>query len=588
MANTKRVDTYQGLPLDVITSLPADYLSKHVVNQYFKEKAQDNDADYDPTTVSSEVYIKTIQMYNKRNTLALDEYHQNIETARKAAKNAGKSKSAIEATAKAVPRPNLWIAPSTLPPSQIALILNHQYHIVLLNLTNSESDSDLDQLAVYQTQGINKGIYTGDDDDLARLARQYNFNISTRDIKEIMAILRTIVPHVSRNLNQDLIPVNNGIFNYKTKKLLPFSHEYVFISKSHIDYHDSPINPVLTNQDGTKWDVVSWMNDLSDDPEIVNVLWQMLGAIIRPNVSWDKSAWLYSTRGNNGKGTLCELMRNLCGPGSYAKVSLRDFSQDFLLEPLTHASAIITDENDVGTFIDKAANLKAVETGDVITINRKYKPAIAYQFKGFMVQCLNEFPKVKDRTNSFYRRQLFIPMTKNFQGHENKDIKQKYLQNKKVLEYVLYYVLNKVSNGDYYKLDTPDACKITMEEYKDTNDPIRQFLSEMLPQTVWDMLPFNFLYDLYRAWFTHNIPNGKAVSSRAFNDELKDIFTGQTVDDFTFNPGQTATGHKMDKPEPLILTYNLRNWFNQSYTGSDRMRKCTIVPKRRYTALVRV
>ena len=37
---------------------------------------------------------------------------------------------------------------------------------------------------------------------------------------------------------------------------------------------------------------------------------------IRPNVSWNKSAWLYSTLGNNGKGTLCALLRNLCGPGA--------------------------------------------------------------------------------------------------------------------------------------------------------------------------------------------------------------------------------------------------------------------------------
>ena len=326
------------------------------------------------------------------------------------------------------------------------------------------------------------------------------------------------------------------------------------------------------------------MNSLSDDPEIVNVLWQILGAIIRPNVAWDKSAWLYSTRGNNGKGTLCELMRNLCGPGSYAKVSLRDFSQDFMLEPLTRANAIITDENDVGTYIDKAANLKAVETGDVITINRKFKPAIAYQFKGFMVQCLNEFPKVKDRSESFYRRQLFIPMTKNFQGRERKYIKQEYLHDPEVLEYVLYKLLN----TNYYELDIPDACQDTMNEYKDANDPIRQFLSEILPSCVWDLLPFDFLYDLYRAWFIRNVPNGKAISKHAFNSELKDIFTGTNVSDFTYRGKQEYTGQKMNQPEILINTYNLRNWMDPSYSGPDRARRCIPNTKPRYTGLVRV
>ena len=70
-----------------------------------------------------------------------------------------------------------------------------------------------------------------------------------------------------------------------------------------------------------------------------------------------------------------------------------------------HATAIITDENDVGTFIDKAANLKAIITGDAILINRKFKLPITYSFRGFMIQCLNEMPKIRDKSDSFFRRQ---------------------------------------------------------------------------------------------------------------------------------------------------------------------------------------
>ena len=81
-----------------------------------------------------------------------------------------------------------------------------------------------------------------------------------------------------------------------------------------MNYNPNAKNPVIHNpDDGTDWDVESWMADLSDDPEIVNVLWKILGAVIRPNVAWGKAAWLYSESGNNGKGTLCQLMRALCG-----------------------------------------------------------------------------------------------------------------------------------------------------------------------------------------------------------------------------------------------------------------------------------
>lgn len=306
--------------------------------------------------------------------------------------------------------------------------------------------------------------------------------------------------------NPDLIAVNNGVFDYRQKILLPFDKQYVFTAKSRVDYVDNPVNPVIHNpEDGTDWDVESWMNDLSDDHEVVESLWEILGAIIRPNVPWGKSAWFYSESGNNGKGTLCELMRELCGETTYASVPLSDFSKDFMLEPLTQATAIIVDENDVGTYIDKAANLKAVVTGDVIQINRKFKSPIAYRFKGFMVQCLNEMPKIRDKSDSFYRRQLFIPFTKCFTGAERKYIKHDYLHRQDVLRYVLHRVLHM----DYYELRVPDSCKEALNEYKEFNDPIRQFVNEIFPELQWDLIPFSFLYDLYGAWYKKTSEKGK-------------------------------------------------------------------------------
>lgn len=244
----------------------------------------------------------------------------------------------------------------------------------------------------------------------------------------MFACLRDCAPRKQKCKAKNLIAVNNGIFDFDTKQLRPFTPDLVFLSKSRVSYKVNVQNPVIhNNDDGTDWDVESWMNDLSDDPEVVHLLWQILGAIIRPNVAWDKSAWLYSESGNNGKGTLCELMRELCGKTSYASIALSDFGKDFYLSQLLNASAIIVDENDVGTYIDKAANLKAVVTGDAIMINRKFKDPITYQFRGFMVQCLNEMPRVRDKSDSFYRRQIFIPFTKCFTGVERKYIKQDYL-----------------------------------------------------------------------------------------------------------------------------------------------------------------
>lgn len=442
-------------------------------------------------------------------------------------------------------------------------------------------------LGVYQSSGPNEGIYDTSDRALDQIIRQYNTLATPRDKAEIRDILCESLPVKNRCMDRDLIAVNNGIFDYKTKTLLPFDPNKIFLSKSRVNYNPNAQNITIHNpDDNTDWDVESWMSELSNDPAIVILLWEILGAIIRPNVRWDKSAWLYATSGNNGKGTLCELMRNLCGEGNYASISLSDFAKDFHLESLIHANAIIVDENDVGIYLDKVANLKAVITNDVVLINRKFKSPISYQFLGFSVQCLNEFPRIKDTSDSFYRRQLFIPFGKCFTGRARKYIKDDYLNHKEVLEYVMFKVLNM----NYYELSEPEACKAILADYKEFNNPIQSFIEEILPETKWNLLPFGFLYALFMAWYEQNNPSGKVQGKNTFIKEITDMAVAGKI------PGFTCLGrkhpvrpkHLMDDPEFLISEYNLVKWMNPDYRGNDQRQICMPAKKSTYSGLIRI
>lgn len=467
--------------------------------------------------------------------------------------------------------------PQKLDPAQIATVMATLYPICTVQTGGTGSDRSYDLLAMYMDDGPSRGIYVTDDEIFRTVMRQYNYTMRTNDIKEAVAILRNIVPCRTRCREPNLIAVNNGIFDYDTKTLMPFTPELVFLTKSGVDYVDNPVNPIIHNpDDGTDWDMESWMKELSDDPEVVELLWQILGAIIRPLVPWNKSAWFYSEKGNNGKGTLCELMRQLCGENAYAAIKLSDMSTDFLLEPLLHASAIITDENDVGAYIDKAANLKSIVTGDVIQVNRKFKTPVAYQFFGFMVQCFNEMPRIKDKSDSFFRRQLFIPFSKCFTGIERKYIKRDYLHRPEVLQYVLWRVLNM----NYYELSEPEACKLALEEYKEFNDPVRQFAEDVLPEAKWDLLPFDMLYDAYKVWFKRNVPSGTVQSKNSFITDL--IAAVQDNPDWECEDRrrQVRGAKRMECFEPLLGLYGMSDWMNPRYANSG-----AATPEQRCTPL---
>lgn len=378
--------------------------------------------------------------------------------------------------------------------------------------------------------------------------------------------------------------MGNGIYDYANKMLMDFDPELVFTTKSHVNFVDGAINPHITMPDGVDWDVESWMQSLSDDPDVRELLWQTLGAIIRPNVPWHRSVWLYSKSGNNGKGTLCRLMRNLCGEDACASISITGFGNQYGLNALTRVSAVIVDENDTSAYLDKAAALKAVITGDPVLVDRKFKDPLSLVFHGFMVQCINALPRFKDKSDSAYRRLLLVPMEKRFKSCERKYIKDDYLERQDVLEYVLYKLL---ATTDYYELVQPQACLDLLEEYKQFNDPIREFMATVMEELAWDLVPWQFLYDLYARWFARNNSAGKPVGINPFRDEVRSLL--DTYPGWSETQNAVYESGRMDVPEPMIADYDVRPWMNSTYTGRDIDKMCLPdTSGKRYRGLVRV
>lgn len=456
--------------------------------------------------------------------------------------------------------------PKSLTFAQIAEVLKATMYIRVI----TDGDNDMELLGIYDAD---EGIYDTNMSIIYKAATQMNSSMGKRDLDELVSRLLLTCERVELNKDPDLVAVGNGIFHYRKKTLLNFSPEYVFLSKSRVDFKQAV--SLVRKPDG--WDVEAWLKDIAVDDDVCTLLWEVIGSVLRPYVKWDKTVWLFSTEGSNGKGTFCQLLRNLLGPKACCSIPLSDFAKDFALGPLIGRQAIITDENDVGQYIDKLAIMKAVVTGDVITITRKFKDPVNYRFHGMMVQCLNGYPKVKDKSDSFYRRQIFIPFEKSFKGTgDNKAIKDRYLYDADVLE----YVLNKVLMADCYRLSEPEACKAALSDYKEDNDPIRQFWMEFEDMFAWDLVPYKFLYDLYKAWYDDNYPRSQSVSRNAFIGALKTIILRESImwtcdQD---NRKKVRIGNRMSKPEPLIIEYKLKDWESATYQGRDPKKRCTLSP----------
>lgn len=431
---------------------------------------------------------------------------------------------------------------------------------------SDDTDADTVVLASYQDIGEHEGLYLVADGPLARLVAELKPSLTGRMTESVLKLLATHAPTVARTRDPNLIPVANGVFDHAKQELLPFSPDYVFLTKSPVAYDPDAQSPVILNpDDGTSWELEEWMADLSDDEGVPELLWEVVSATLRPDVRWDKAAFLHSSRGNNGKGTYCQLLRELVGPAGHASIPIASFSKPFALTALTHARAIITDENGVGAFAQDLSDFKSVVTGDAFMLDRKHKDPITARFSGMVVQCVNDFPKSRDKSASYTRRQLFVPFRKWFGGAERKYIKKDYLKRDDVLRYALRRALQM----QHDELSEPAACAALLEQFQRENNPVRDFWTEVEDELVWDLLPTAFLYDLFLGWFRKTHPSGTPMNRNEFSNQLEDILAGDTRWDYSDPRKKHRIKKMMAKPEPLIAVYEAKAWYNTVAKPND-------------------
>lgn len=476
---------------------------------------------------------------------------------------------------------------SRLPREAVAAVMTALY---IVRKVLPPRSTDRGMLAFYRDSGANAGIFVGKPDVLRALVRGLLPGATVREANDVLDLLREadedLVPSVNVCDDRDLVPVDNGIFDYRTKELLPFSADLVFTSKLRTKYVDDPENPMFTEADGATWDVESWVVEMANgDPEWANACWHVIGASVRPNVRWDKAVFFYDEDGETGKGTLVKLMRSLHGDDSCSNLPISDFSADrrFRHAELEGKTLNACDENAVGDFNDDLAAFKAVITGDVILVERKMEQPYPLQVSPFMVQCINGHMRSKDASASARRRQYYLPFTKSYTGRANKRIKADYVSDQRVLEYVLHKVLNM---PDFYELPTLAAGDRAALDARANNDPVFRFWGELGDEFVWDLLPTAFLYDLFTSWSRRFNPSGKPLGSMDFSKRLASL--ARDLDEWDLSEDQVRPGRRMDAPELLIYEYDLREWKNPTYTGSDPAKVCTPLLKAKYRGLVRV
>lgn len=455
--------------------------------------------------------------------------------------------------------------PENLPAFVLAQFITSEHRVVLVG--DDTDDAETMPLMRYHDQGLHSGTYREitERDGMYELLSPYTKMVNRYLVSEVYAQLRTLAPIVAECCEPHLVPVANGVFDIETRTLEPFSSERVFLTKCMTAYNPSATSPKRTMKDGSEWEFNAWLTDLfSDDTERVTLVWQVIVASLRAHKSYDKAVCFYSSKGEGGKGTLLVLLKELVGAGNWASVPIKRFGDRFGTEPLFGKAAVLTDENSVSAFTEAAGDLKQYITHEVITVDRKNKRAVQWRPRGVMVQCLNALPEFADKTDSLWRRFVFLPFDKCFTGARDSSVKDTFMRDPEILQYVLRVALEYPEFDDF--IVGAKAAELG-NDVKLNNDPVRAWWAEHAARLVSPILPVDFLYAAFVAWSKKTNPSGRSLSDRKFRDRLKEVLDGETAPDFRLmgrNENPISWGQHW-RHEPLVNEYALGwEWLPQA------------------------
>lgn len=155
------------------------------------------------------------------------------------------------------------------------------------------------------------------------------------------------------------------------------------------------------------------------------------------------------------------------------------FSDKHNLETLVGKVCNIGDEAP-NEYLKNPSDLMSITSGDTVLVNPKGRPAFEATFKLFNIFSGNYIPNGGNKTNGWYRRIMIVPFNADFNGQIEKPwIKNEFLADKDVLEYVLYKAVNQEPFTHFIE---PKAVKDLLEQYQEDNDYLLDFLkSEYIP-----------------------------------------------------------------------------------------------------------
>ncbi|MBS9535090.1 DUF3854 domain-containing protein [Mycobacterium sp. M1] len=338
------------------------------------------------------------------------------------------------------------------------------------------------------------------------------------------------------------LPVNNGLLDMETGRLVPYSPEVFVTAKLNVDF----------DPDAECLEFDAWLPEatsLSDGTNQAAIVLDAMSALLDTasgRRAPDIAPYLYGAP-RAGKGTLGnDIIGTLIPPQFQTAMSLSEMAADrpvqnaSLYRMLVNISGETRDE-----FVADTSVMKRVLGGDLITAELKYGKLWRFRNRAFCIFMGNDLPHVSDTTGGFTARLVPIRFTKSNVGQEDRGIGMR-------LRAELPGILNRLieawkarqSRGGTF---LPPAAEAT-RAFAEATNPVSEFMSERVgvaPEAAWSGTGTvttewgTTKTDLYAEYTAHALSVGrKPMARKRFLDAI-------TRAPFNVREGRTSDGRRV-------------------------------------------
>jgi len=197
--------------------------------------------------------------------------------------------------------------------------------------------------------------------------------------------------------------VKNGLYDVDNMRLILHTPQVYSINQLNVTYRNNAQCPL--------W-VKTLREIFEDDSARIMLLQEYFGYCLTRDTDYEKSLFLFG-EGANGKSVVLYVLEELIGRENCSSIPLEKFNDMHYVARLRDKLVNISLETNAKA--DVYDNMfKAIVTGDTIAADEKYGQP--FQFKPYckLLFSTNNMPRVKDKTEGYFRRLLVLPFNQQF------------------------------------------------------------------------------------------------------------------------------------------------------------------------------